>query len=226
MAAIFPAPNPNTTTMRLALFGPPGAGKGTQAKRLAARHGIAHLSTGDLFRAAIAEKTPLGQEVEGLLRDGRLVPDAITNGIVAERLAALGHAGYVLDGFPRTVPQAEWLVAHLAEVGAPLDAVVSLQVPAADIVARLSRRRTDAETGEIYHLDFNPPPADVPAERLVHRKDDQPEAIETRLHVYHDETAPVEDVLRAHVRFADVDGTGALGDVEARIDAALGAAAA
>ena len=178
--------------MRLALFGPPGAGKGTQAKRLAEHHRLTHLSTGDLFRAAIAGETPLGLQVAGLLRDGHLVPDDVTNALVAENLAALGHDGFVLDGFPRTVPQAEWLLAYLAERDAPLDAVISLAVPDDDVVARLSRRRTDLETGEIYHLDFNPPPVGVPPDRLVHRKDDHETAIRTRLAVYHADTAPVE----------------------------------
>ncbi|MEM1114864.1 MAG: adenylate kinase [Bacteroidota bacterium] len=206
--------------MRLAFFGPPGAGKGTQAKRLAQQHGLDHLSTGDLFRAAIREKTPLGQRVSELLADGELVPDAVTCDLVAERLAALGHDGFVLDGFPRTVPQAEWLLGHLGEAAATL-AVVSLQVPDEDVVGRLSRRRTDPETGSIYHLDFNPPPADVPADRLVHRSDDQPEAIRHRLEVYHEETAPVEAVLRQHVRFHEVDGTGPLDAVTARVTEAV-----
>ena len=207
--------------MRLALFGPPGAGKGTQAKRLAQSHGLDHLSTGDLFRAAIRDETPLGQRVTALLKAGELVPDDVTNGIVAERLEALDHGAFVLDGYPRTVPQAEFIIGYLAEQGAPLDAVVSLRVPEEALVQRLSRRRTDPETGAIYHLDFNPPPADVPEERLVHRPDDQPEAIRHRLSVYHDETAPVEATLREHVRYFEVDGTGSLDEVQARIEEVL-----
>lgn len=207
--------------MRLALFGPPGAGKGTQAKRLAQTHGLTHLSTGDLFRAAIRDQTPLGRQVDSLLQAGELVPDDVTNGIVADRLAALDHGGFVLDGFPRTVAQAEWLLAYLDEADAPLDAVVSLQVPEDDLVQRLSRRRTDPETGAIYHLDFNPPPDDVPAERLVHRPDDQPDAIRHRLGVYHGETAPVEATLRARTRYFEVDGTGSLDDVQERIEEAV-----
>ena len=203
--------------MRLALFGPPGAGKGTQAKRLAEAHGLAHLSTGDLFRAAIREGTDLGTQVDALLKAGELVPDETTNGVVAERLASL-DGGFVLDGYPRTTAQAEWLLAHLAEAGTPLDAVVSLRVPEDELVQRLSRRRTDAETGAIYHLDFNPPPADVTADRLVHRPDDQPEAIRHRLSVYHRDTAPVEATLREHVRYFEVDGTGALEAVQGRIE--------
>ena len=206
--------------MRLALFGPPGAGKGTQAKRLAEAHDLTHLSTGDLFRAAIKAKTELGRRVTAVLERGELVPDEVTNGIVAERLAGL-DGGFVLDGYPRTTPQAAWILEHLAEAGTPLDAVVSLDVPDEDIVGRLSRRRTDAETGAIYHLDYNPPPDDVPAERLVHRPDDQPEAIRHRLEVYQDETAPVEAFLRERVRFFEVDGTGSLDAVFERIEGVL-----
>ena len=207
--------------MRLAFFGPPGAGKGTQAKRLADHHRFAHVSTGDLFRAAIRDRTPLGERVDGLLKAGELVPDDVTNAVVAERLEALGYERFVLDGFPRTTEQARWLLGHLAEHDAPLDAVVSLRVPEDDLVARLSRRRTDPETGAIYHLDFNPPPADVPAGRLVHRPDDRPEAVRHRLEVYDDETAPVEAVLRAHVRFFEVDGTGPLDEVQGRVTEAV-----
>ncbi len=207
--------------MRLALFGPPGAGKGTQAKRLAEHHRLTHLSTGDLFRAAIAGETPLGLQVAGLLRDGQLVPDGVTNALVAENLAALGYDGFVLDGFPRTVPQAEWLLAHLAEHDAPLDAVISLSVPDDDVVARLSRRRTDPETGAIYHLDFNPPPVGVPPDRLVHRTDDHETAIRARLAVYHADTAPVQATLAAAVRVVDVDGTQPLDDVQDAIAEAL-----
>lgn len=207
--------------MRLALFGPPGAGKGTQAKRLAARHHLAHLSTGDLFRAAIADGTPLGRQVDDLLKAGQLVPDDVTNGVVADRLQSLDHEGYVLDGFPRTVAQAEWLLAYLTDAGQRLDAVIRLDVPDDQIVTRLSRRRTDPETGAIYHLDFHPPPDDVPADRLVHRKDDHPDAIASRLGLYHDETAPVEATLRAHVPVLDVGGTGALDAVTERITDAI-----
>ena len=207
--------------MRLAFFGPPGAGKGTQAKRLADHHRFTHVSTGDLFRAAIRDQTELGRQVSALLDAGQLVPDDVTNAMVAEKLEALVYERFVLDGFPRTVDQAEWLLGHLAEHDAPLDAVLSLRVPEDDIVNRLSRRRTDRETGAIYHLDFNPPPDDVPDDRLVHRSDDEPAAIRRRLEVYHDETAPVEATLRAHVRFFDIDGTGPLDEVQGRVTAAI-----
>ncbi|HLA63533.1 MAG TPA: adenylate kinase [Rhodothermales bacterium] len=207
--------------MRLVLFGPPGAGKGTQAKRLAERHGFTHLSTGDLFRAAIAAGTPLGREVDDLLKTGRLVPDDLTNGIVADRLEDMGHDQFVLDGFPRTIAQAEWLTGLLEKEGAPLDAVLSLRVPDRAIVDRLSGRRTDSETGAIYHLVSNPPPADVTGDRLVHRPDDHPEAITERLRVYHAQTAPLETFFRERVHLLEVDGEGPMEEVAARVDEAL-----
>ena len=207
--------------MRLVLFGPPGAGKGTQAKRLAERHGLVHLSTGDLLRAARKAQTPLGMEADRYIREGRLVPDETVNGLVGEKLDEIGYEDFVLDGYPRTIPQAEWLLAHLTDNSAPLTAVVSLVVPEEDIVHRLSRRRTDTRTGAIYHLDFNPPPADVPADRLLHRSDDHPEAIQTRLAEYHRETQPLETYFRERSRFVAIDGTGALDEVQGRVSDAL-----
>ncbi|NNF56665.1 MAG: adenylate kinase [Rhodothermaceae bacterium] len=207
--------------MRLILFGPPGAGKGTQAKLLAKHHGLRHLSTGDMLRAAVRNESPVGKEAKGHMDAGELVPDDVVNRIVAETLAEIGYDDFILDGYPRTVDQAEFLVEALSDQDAPINAVVSLRVPEEHIVQRLSRRRTDRETGAIYHLDFNPPPADVTAERLLHRSDDEPEAIRTRLEEYHAKTQPLEAFFRAHVRFLDVDGLGSLDEVQARIDEAL-----
>ncbi len=207
--------------MRLVLFGPPGAGKGTQVQRLAHAHGLRHVSTGDALRDARARKTPVGLEAQAFMDAGRLVPDSVVNRIVADVLAEIGYAGFVLDGYPRTVEQAEFLLGHLAAHDAPLDAVVSLAVPENHLVERLSRRRTDRETGAIYHLDFNPPPPGVPAERLLHRADDQPEAIRERLRVYHAETQPLAAFFRARARVLDVDAMGALDDVTERIGDAL-----
>ncbi|CAN5634711.1 adenylate kinase [soil metagenome] len=207
--------------MRLALFGPPGAGKGTQAKLLCEAHGLLHLSTGDLFRAALREQTPVGREAQQFMDAGELVPDDVTNRIVAEALAKIDYDDFVLDGFPRTIDQAEWLLKELADRNAPLDAVVSLRVPDDLIVDRLSRRRTDRETGTIYHLDFNPPPPDVPEDRLVHRDDDRPESISNRLAVYHRQTRPLEVFFAARVTFIEVDGVGDVIEVQERVTDAV-----
>ena len=207
--------------MRLVLFGPPGAGKGTQARRLTDRFGLRQISTGDLFRAALRDETPLGLEAKRYMDEGKLVPDAVTNAMVEEALDGVGHDDFILDGFPRTIEQARWLLGHLAERGRPLDAVLSLKVDHDAIVRRLSRRRTDRETGAIYHLDFNPPPAGVPEDRLVHRADDQPDAIRTRLRVYEDETRPLEDYFREHATLVEIDGMGEIEEVERRVLDAL-----
>ena len=207
--------------MRLVLFGPPGAGKGTQARRLVERFSLQQVSTGDLFRAALRDETPVGLEAKRYMDAGQLVPDSVVNRLVEGALDALGHDGFILDGFPRTTDQARWLLDYLARTDSPLDAVVSLRVDPERIVERLSRRRTDRETGAIYHLDFNPPPADLGADRLVHRSDDQPEAIRTRLQVYEDETRPVAEVFRREAPFAEIDGEGEIGDVQERIMDAL-----
>ena len=207
--------------MRLVLFGPPGAGKGTQAKLLAEHRNLLHLSTGDMLRTAVKNETPVGIEANRYMAAGELVPDDVVNGIVAETLAEIDHTGFILDGYPRTVDQAQFLLDLLEENNAPLDAVVSLRVPEEHIVQRLSRRRTDRETGEIYHLDFNPPPANLPETRLQHRADDQPEAIRKRLTEYRTKTEPLENFFKAKAHFVEVDGMGGLDEVRERVEEAL-----
>ena len=158
--------------MRMIFIGPPGAGKGTQAARLVDHYAIPHISTGDMFRAAVKAGTPMGQEADRYMKAGQLVPDEVTIGLVRERFAEPDtQVGFMLDGFPRTVPQAEALAEALKTDGVNLDVVLLLEVPDDLIVERIIGRRTDPETGAIYHLTFNPPPTDV-VDRLVHRKDD------------------------------------------------------
>jgi len=211
--------------MRMILFGPPGAGKGTQAARLLERYKVAHLSTGDMLRAAVKAKSELGQAAEGYMKRGELVPDQLVCDLVVERLAEPDCAnGFMLDGFPRTVPQAEALAVTLEKAGITLDLVLVLEVPDALIVERITGRRSDPETGAIYHLKFNPPPADV-AGRVVQRADDTEEACRTRLAKYHAETTPVLPYFEAQGQrqgiVKRVDGVGTPDEVTERVIAAI-----
>src|SRR5690349_11646359 len=178
-------------SMRMILVGPPGAGKGRQAARLVETFHITHISSGDMLRAAVKEGTPLGQEADGYMKAGKLVPDGVVIGMILERIKKPDCAnGFMLDGFPRTRPQAEALDKAMTDAGVALDAVVLIEVPDALLEERAVGRRSDPETGTIYHLKYNPPPPEI-AGRLVHRKDDTTEAVTTRIQKYHSETAPI-----------------------------------
>lgn len=208
--------------MRMILFGPPGAGKGTQAARLLERFQVAHLSTGDMLRAAVKARSALGEAAEGFMKRGELVPDQLVCDLVVERLAQPDCAnGFMLDGFPRTVPQAEALGRTLDKHGIALDLVLVLEVPDELIVERITGRRTDPVTGAIYHLKFNPPPTEV-ADRVVQRADDTEEACRTRLAKYHAETTPVLPFFEAKGIVRKVDGVGTPDEVTARVIAAIG----
>jgi adenylate kinase len=207
--------------MRMIFIGPPGAGKGTQAARLVEYYRIPHISTGDMFRAAVKAGTPLGQQADAFMKDGKLVPDSLTIAMLLERIREPDAAqGFMLDGFPRTVPQAEALDVALGAADVKLDVVLVLEVPDDLIVNRIVGRRADPETGRIYHLQFDPPPADV-AGRLVHRKDDTEEACRTRLGAYHAQTAPIVPYYEKQGLVRKVDGVGALDEVSTRLRAAL-----
>lgn len=207
--------------MRIVLFGPPGAGKGTQAKQLADTFSLTHLSTGDLFRAAVKNETPIGLVVKSIMASGGLVSDDVTNGVAEEGLSNAGWDQFILDGFPRTIPQAEWLDKALTENQANAYQVISLKVADDLIVERLSGRRMDKETGAIYHVVYNPPPSDLPAERILHRADDQPEAIIKRLQEYSAMTQPLEDYYKAQGKLFEVDGVGEINEVLDRVKAVL-----
>lgn len=208
--------------MRMILVGPPGAGKGTQAARLVETYAIPHISTGDMFRAAVEAGTELGKRADEYMQQGVLVPDSLVIDMVLERIQQPDCAsGFMLDGFPRTTPQAVALDEALTAAGIELDAVVLLEVPDELIEDRVIHRRQDPQTGAIYHLLNNPPTDPAVRDRLVHRKDDTAEACRARLEKYHAETAPIVPFYAAKGLLKRVDGVGAPDEVEVRIRAAL-----
>ncbi|MBA4159554.1 MAG: adenylate kinase [Gemmatimonadetes bacterium] len=179
--------------MHLILLGAPGAGKGTQGALLAEHLEVPKIATGDILRDAVREGTELGQSAKRFMDAGELVPDEVILGLVRDALAAPAAAnGAIFDGFPRTIPQAEALSEILMELGRDLDVVVVIDVADDVIVQRMSGRRTDPETGKVYHLSFNPPPAAV-VDRLVQRDDDRENTVRRRLAVYRETTAPLVD---------------------------------
>lgn len=207
--------------MRMILVGPPGAGKGTQAARLVDTYRIPHISSGDMLRAAVKEGTQLGQEADRYMKAGKLVPDEVVIGMILERIAKPDcAAGFMLDGFPRTRPQAEALDRAMRDAGVDLDAVVLIEVPDQLLEERAVGRRSDPETGAIYHLIYNPPPAEI-AGRLVHRKDDTVEAVSTRIQKYHSETAPIIPFYADKGILRRVDGVGDPDLITERIRAVL-----
>jgi adenylate kinase len=202
--------------MNIILLGPPGAGKGTQATAIVTSSRVPHISTGNIIRDAIAKDTPLGREFKAYAESGRLVPDDLVNRLVAERL---GHDdcrdGFLLDGYPRTLAQARELDGMLSRAGRALDHVVLLDVADAVLIERITGRRTDPETGRVYHVKFDPPPAEVSG-RLVHRKDDSEEVLTKRLSEYHEKTDPLIPYYEQAGLLRRVAGTGSVGDVQKR----------
>ena len=213
--------------MRFILFGPPGAGKGTQAKRLEEKLGTPQLSTGDMLRAARREGTALGKKAADYMDAGKLVPDEVVIGLIEERIESPdAKSGFLLDGFPRTIPQAEALDAMLAAKEQRIDRVVSIEVPDEDIVRRLSARRSCPVCGTVYHLEHMPPKVEGTCDRdhaaLVQREDDRPETILRRLEAFHAQTAPLKQLYLGRDLLVEVDGTKTPEEVSAEILAALG----
>ena len=206
--------------MRIVLLGPPASGKGTQADVLTKRLSIPKISTGDMLRQARTKGTPLGKEAETYKNSGRLVPDSVVIGLVAERISQPdADAGFILDGFPRTVPQAEALQELLTKVGRPLDCVAQIDVPRELLMERATLRRMDGQTGQIYHLKYNPPPAGV---EVIHRADDQEETVKKRLDEYDTMTAALIPFYSALGLLRRVEGAGSPDDVTSRLTAAIG----
>ncbi|PSQ95786.1 MAG: adenylate kinase [Bacteroidetes bacterium SW_9_63_38] len=207
--------------MRLIIFGPPGAGKGTQAGLLEERQDLVQISTGDIIREAMKNETPVGKEAKSYVESGELVPDEVVRKLAENAIADEDYDDVVLDGYPRTTQQAEWLTTFMEEHDIAIDAVLSLEVPDDVIVERLSRRRVHEETGETYHLDHDPPPEDVDSDLIVQREDDQPETVRTRLSVYREETQPLEDYYAERDLLVSIDGQGDIDEVYSRIESAL-----
>jgi adenylate kinase len=205
--------------MRAILIGPPGAGKGTQAKVLCERYSIPQISTGDMLRAHKAKGTQLGLKAAEFMSKGALVPDDVVIGMVEERLKeADAQNGYLFDGFPRTVAQAEALDAMLSRLSSKLDGVVLISVPDEMLVERVCGRRTDRRSGQIFHLKYNPPPPDA---ELVQRDDDREETVRDRLRAYHDQTAPLIPYYEGRGLLRRVDGVGEMAAVTERVLNAL-----
>jgi len=212
--------------MKIIMLGAPGAGKGTQAKRIAAKYGIPHISTGDIFRANLKNETELGKKAKEYMDQGLLVPDELTLELVMDRFAQDDcRNGYVLDGFPRTIPQAEALTKALADKQDAVDYAINVDVPDEAIVSRMSGRRACLNCGGTYHVEFNPTKVegicDACGGTLVLREDDKPETVLKRLHVYHEQTQPLIDYYNGQNILKEVDGTLDMEDVFGAIIAIL-----
>ena len=200
----------------IVLFGPPGAGKGTQASRISSLSGKPQVSTGDMLRAAVASGSELGVEAKGYMEAGLLVPDEVIIGLISERLQEPDAvSGLLLDGYPRTIAQAEAL-AEVEEVSV----VISIEVPDEAIVERIVGRRMDPETGKIYHIRFNPPPAEL-SERVIQRKDDNEDTVWNRLSAYHEQTAPLADWYEQRGVLVRIDGNRSIEAVGNAIEDAI-----
>ena len=213
--------------MRLVLLGAPGAGKGTQAKKLIDKHGIPQISTGDILRQNVADGTALGKEAKSYMDSGKLVPDSVVLGLVEDRLKRDDcKKGYILDGFPRNTAQAEALDDMLKNLGMSIEAAVSVDVPKEDLMKRLTGRRTCKKCGQMYNVYSNPPKkegiCDKDGEGLFQRDDDKEETIKKRLDVYDAQTAPLIEYYGRKDILKRIDGTGSIDEIFGKINAALG----
>lgn len=213
--------------MKIIMLGAPGAGKGTQAKMIAEKYGVPHVSTGDIFRANIKNGTELGKEAKQYMDQGLLVPDELTVRILLDRVAQDDcKNGYVLDGFPRTIPQAEVLDSELSKLGDHIDYAIDVDVPDENIIKRMSGRRACLTCGATYHIEHVPPKTEGVCDKcgseLVLRDDDKPETVKNRLNVYHEQTQPLIDFYTEKGVLKTVDGTLAMEEVFAAITAILG----
>ena len=202
--------------LRIALFGPPGAGKGTQARLLVNRFGITHISTGQILRRAIKARTSVGLSAQSYIERGHLVPDLLVRRLAESAIAEAGFNNFLLDGYPRTLNQARWLAEFLKKNDSPLSQVIHLQLSEEEVIERLSRRRVSPLTGENFHLDYKPPP-DAIRSQLVQRPDDTPDAIRQRLGIYHVDTAPVARYYRQSGVLCEINAAGTIDEVHSRV---------
>lgn len=208
--------------IRVILLGPPGAGKGTQAKFLEARYGAYQVSTGEILRKAVKDQTPLGKKAKGYMDQGELLPDGVIVDLIAEQLRSPEcRRGFILDGFPRTTGQADALEGILREMGSRLDVVIHLKVPREVVISRLAGRRTCRNCGNLHHVMFDPPARSGVCDRcqgeLYQREDDREETIAARLEVYESQTAPLIHYYREKGRLADIDGAGSVEEIQSRL---------
>ncbi len=215
-----------SSELNLILLGPPGAGKGTQAERLTDDFNLPYISTGEILRAAARDQTELGTLAKSYMDRGELVPDAVITAVILEALnSADARDGFLLDGFPRTLPQADALALGLEASERRLTAVILIEVPDEEVERRLSGRRVSVKTGRVYHVDFDPPKhegrCDVDGSRLIQRDDDRPETIAKRLAVYHAETEPLADYYEERGLLRRFDGTRAPTEVHDHIRATI-----
>ena len=213
--------------MKIIMLGAPGAGKGTQADKICAKYNIPHISTGDIFRANIKNNTELGQKAKSYMDKGELVPDELVVDLVVDRIKADDCTnGYVLDGFPRTIPQAEALDAALAAINDKVDYAINVEVPDENIINRMSGRRACVACGATYHIVHIPTKVEGVCDKcgaeLILRDDDKPETVKNRLNVYHEQTQPLIDYYTAKNVLHEVDGTKAMQDVFSSIVSILG----
>ena len=213
--------------MRIIMLGAPGAGKGTQAKKIAEKYGIPHISTGDIFRANIKNGTELGKKAKTYMDQGLLVPDELTCDLVVDRIQQDdAKNGYVLDGFPRTIPQAEALTNALNAIEQKMEYALNIDVPDENIIHRMAGRRACVGCGATYHVEFNPPKVqdvcDVCGEALILRDDDKPETVMNRLNVYHEQTKPLIDYYEKQGIVHTIDGTQTMDQVFSDIRKILG----
>jgi adenylate kinase len=212
--------------LNLILLGPPGAGKGTQAERLTDDFNVPYIATGNILRTAVQEETELGKQAKAYMDDGKLVPDDVITGVILEAIEnADARDGFILDGFPRTIPQADALAKGMQDHDRDLTAAILIEVPDDEVLRRMSGRRVSIKTGRVYHLDFDPPKSDgrcdVDGSRLVQRDDDKPETVKKRLAVYHDQTEPLINYYEDQGLLRRFDGTRSPTEVHDHIRATI-----